>query len=341
MNLTAVPIASRYRLDAPIAAGGVGEVWRATDLLLNRAVAMKLLRPGLADHPETLARFRAEAQHAASVSHPGIAQVYDVGDDDGAGSPYLVMELVEGPSLAELLRDGPLDATRTMHLVARVAGGLAAAHAAGLVHRDIKPGNLLLGPNGQVKITDFGIAHAAWSARLTITGMLLGTPGYLSPERVIGSVATPASDLYSLGIVGYECLAGVPPFTGDPVEVAAAHISRDLPPLPADVPTAAAALISALTAKDPRARPAGAADVSTRADRLCAALSGGRLGTPGAGRQPAATEQPTLTDTALEPQPRQRPKWSPARRRRDLLGGLAAAVLVRRGNRVSGKRPSR
>ena len=256
MTHTSLVLAGRYRLEDRVATGAVGQVWRATDLVLSRPVAVKLLRPEYAQHPEVLARFRAEARHAAAVTHPGIAQVYDYGEDGAADSPYLVMELVDGPSLAGLLTGGPLDPGDTMDVLGQAAAGLAAAHAAGLVHRDIKPGNLLVGRDGQVKITDFGIAYAAGSAPLTRTGTLVGTPTYLPPERAAGGPATPASDLYSLGIVGYQCLTGSTPFSGPPLEVAAAHRHLPLPPLPAAVPAGVAGLIADLTAKDPAARPA-------------------------------------------------------------------------------------
>jgi len=265
MGVATVVLAGRYRLEAPVAAGGVGEVWRGRDEVLGRAVAVKLLRAEYASHPETLARFRAEARHAAAVAHPGVAQVYDYGED---GRPYLVMELVGGPSLAGVLAGGPLPAARAVDVVAQAAAGLAAAHAAGLVHRDIKPANLLLGPGGVVKVTDFGIAHAAGSAPVTRTGTLVGTPAYLAPERAAGEPATPASDLYSLGIVGYECLTGAPPFTGTAVEVALAHQHRPLPPLPPTVPAGVAALVTRLTAKDPEERPASAAEAAGQAERL-------------------------------------------------------------------------
>ena len=250
-----VPLAGRYRLVSPIAAGAVGEVWRAADLVLARPVAVKLLRPEHAQHPETLARFRAEARHAGSLAHPGVAHVYDYRAGGDGHPPYLVMELVDGPSLAGLLDSGPLEPASAMDLVAQAAAGLHAAHSAGLVHRDIKPGNLLVGPGGQVKITDFGIAYAAGSAPLTRTGMLIGTPAYLAPERLAGGTAGPASDLYSLGVVAWECLAGAPPFTGIAVEVAMAHRDRPLPPLPDSIPGEVVVLVAELTAKDP-ARPA-------------------------------------------------------------------------------------
>jgi hypothetical protein len=267
-----VVLAGRYRLRDRIAGGGMGEVWRGIDLTLRRMVAVKLLRAEYADHPEALARFRAEAWHAAGLSHPAIAQVYDYREPGPGQPPFLVMELVDGPPLSRVLASGPLDAARVLHVVAQAAAGLAAAHAAGLVHRDIKPANLLIGPGGAVKITDFGIAHAAGAAPLTWSGSLIGTPAYLAPERIAGAASGPPGDLYSLGIVAWEALAGHPPFTGTPAEIAAAHQFRPLPPLPAAVPPAVAALVGELTAKDPARRPAGAAVVAARAAKLRDAL---------------------------------------------------------------------
>jgi eukaryotic-like serine/threonine-protein kinase len=295
---TSIVLAGRYRLEGCVAYGGVGEVWRSTDLVLGRPVAVKLLRAEYAQHPEVLARFRAEARHAGSVSHPGIAQVYDYGEDGAAASPYLVMELVEGPSLARVLAAGPLAPAHAMDVLAQAAAGLQEAHAAGLVHRDVKPGNLLVGPSGQVKITDFGIAHAAWSAPITLTGALVGTPAYLAPERVVGGPATPASDLYSLGVVGYQCLTGTIPFEGIPHEVTAAHRHRPLPPLPPDVPAGVAELILDLTARDPAARPASAGEVALRAGRLRDALAG----RPTAGPPPGEPGgPPPASSTGAEP----------------------------------------
>ena len=330
MTHTRVVLADRYRLESRIAGGGVGEVWRAADLVLARPVAVKVLRPEYAQHPQTLARFRAEAKHAASVSHPGVAQVYDYGEDGTAASPYLVMELVDGPSLAGVLKAGPLDPGSTMDVLAQAAAGLQAAHAAGLVHRDVKPGNLLVGPGGQVKITDFGIAYAAWSAPVTRTGMLLGTPAYLAPERVAGYPATSASDLYSLGVVSYECLTGTPPFRGMPAEVAAAHRGQAMPPLPPAVPGAMAGLIAELMAKDPADRPASAGEVAARAARLRYGLAGGALaerdGRPGGPRpatradaEPVTLVGPPVPD--LAPAPR-RP------RRGTVLTAVGAAVVA-------------
>src|SRR5260370_10645137 len=254
MASTSVLIAGRCRLDARLAAGGVGEVWRGQDVVLGRPVAVKLLRAEYSAHADTLLRFRREARHTCSLSHPGIAQVYDYGEADPSFPPYLVMELVDGPSLAEVCAAGPLDASRTMDLVAQVAAALHVAHQAGLVHPDVKPGNLLVASDGQVKVTDFGIAHLAGSAPVTRTGMLVGTPAYLAPERVAGASATPASDLYSLGIVAYECLTGAPPFRGESLQVALAHRDRRLPSLPATVSAPVAALVEELTCQDPARR---------------------------------------------------------------------------------------
>jgi len=268
-------LAGRYRLGSQIAAGGVGEVWRAEDTVLTRLVAVKLLRAEFAGHAEMQERFRAEARHAGALSHPAIARVYDYCEPSPEHPAFLVMELVDGPSLAAVLAAGPLGAAQTLDVVAQVASGLKAAHAAALVHRDIKPANLLLAADGQVKITDFGIAHVAGSVPVTRTGTVMGTPAYLAPERVSGASATPASDLYSLGVVAYECLAGSQPFTGKPLEVAAAHRDLPLPPFPHAVPADVAQLVAELTAKNPAARPASAQEVATRAARLREDVAGG------------------------------------------------------------------
>ena len=263
-------LAGRYQLEELIAVGGMGEVWRATDQVLGRWVAVKLLRPEYLHDEVTLLRFRAEAQHAGLLNHPGIAQVYDYQDASPQRPAYLVMELVNGPSLAGVLADRRLDPRRTADVLAQSATALHAAHAAGVLHRDIKPGNLLLASDGRVKVTDFGIAQSSRSGHLTRTGALIGTTGYLAPERVSGRSATVASDLYALGVVGYECLTGEPPFQGEPLQVALAHRDQDLPGLPPGClsqpgGTGLAALIADLTARDPAARPSSAAVVAERA----------------------------------------------------------------------------
>ena len=263
----------RYRLDVLIATGGMGEVWRGTDLAIDRRVAIKVLRPEHEDDEEGLARFRAEAHHAGSLSHPNIAQVFDYGEPAGAEPGYLVMELVDGLSLTRILDDGPLSPEDVMDVVAQTARGLAAAHRTGLVHRDIKPGNLLLRSDGLVKITDFGIAHADGQTTFTQPGMLIGTPAYLSPERVSGASATPAGDLYALGVVAHQCLTGHVPFAGEALAVALAHLDRGLPALPPYVPPEVAALVADLTRKDPAARPPSAWDVAQQAEYLRVLLS--------------------------------------------------------------------
>ena len=253
MTLAGAVLGGRYVLGEQIGNGGYGEVWRATNTVLSRPVAVKLLHPCYTQRSEALARFRAEARHAGGLSHENIAQVFDYVEPADGQPPYLVMELVDGPSLETMLTGGPLDDSRTMDIVAQAAAGLQAAHAAGMIHRDIKPANLLLAPGGTVKITDFGIAHTIGSVPVTASGELVGTPGYLAPERATGEQATPASDLYSLGMVAYECLAGTPPFRGTALEVALAHRDRPLPPLPPTVPAGVCALVMRLAARIPPA----------------------------------------------------------------------------------------
>lgn len=270
---TGLVLDDRYQLAEPIAAGGVGQVWRAADLLLGREVAVKLLRPEYADHPDTLERFRAEARHAGSLTHPCVARVYDYGNAGPAVPPYLVMEYVNGPSLADMLAVDPVHPMLALDVAAQAAAGLDAAHRIGLVHRDVKPGNILIGADGLVKITDFGIAHAAGSAPLTGPGLVMGTTQYMAPERIAGGQATPASDLYALGILIYECLTGLPPYDGSTAEVMAAHLYLPLPPLPAGVPPELGELITRLTAKDPAARLSDAAEVAAIATRLRDALA--------------------------------------------------------------------
>jgi serine/threonine-protein kinase len=274
-------LTGRYYLHELIAVGGMGEVWRAADRVLARPVAVKLLRPEYSGDEVTLIRFRAEARHAGLLTHPGIAQVYDYQDATPERPAYLVMELVDGPSLAGLLAGGRLVPERTADVLAQAAAALQAAHAAGVLHRDIKPGNLLLASDGRVKVTDFGVAQSVLTGNLTRTGTLVGTTGYLAPERVSGRQATVASDLYALGIVGYECLTGQPPFQGEPLQVALAHRDQDLPGLPPWCLSqpggdGLAALIADLTAKDPAARPDSAAVVAERARHLRNGLAGWR-----------------------------------------------------------------
>ena len=318
-------LAGRYRLQSQIAAGGVGEVWRAEDTLLTRPVAVKLLRAELAGHTETLARFRAEARHAGALSHPAIARVYDYGDPVPPLPAFLVMELVDGPSLAAVLAAAPLGAAQTMDVVAQVAAGLQTAHAAGLVHRDIKPANLLLAADGQVKVTDFGIAHVAGSVPVTRTGVVMGTPAYLAPERVSGASATPAADLYSLGVVAYECLAGAAPFAGKPLEVAVAHRDLRLPPFPHPVPAEVAQLIGEMTAKDPAARPDSAQEVATRAGRLHEDLVDGVAGGTASWRYSVPVAVAGIPPPGPGATPDPTPGWQPPPAKRTRRLALASS----------------
>ncbi|HYB17382.1 MAG TPA: protein kinase [Streptosporangiaceae bacterium] len=275
-------LAGRYRLTDRIAAGGMGEVWRGDDILLSRAVAVKLLPTGRAGDEAFLARFRAEARYAASLSHPGIARVYDYGESAEFGGAYLIMELVRGEPLSAILaRAGRLSPDATLDIIAQAARALDAAHQAGIVHRDIKPGNLLIAGGGMTKITDFGIATAvmaAQAAHLTETGMVMGTAMYVSPEQATGAPVTAASDIYSLGVVAYECLAGHVPFrASDPLAIAYAHKHAPVPPLPPEVPPPVCDLVDDMLAKTPDLRPASGRVVADRADMLRDALA---LGDP-------------------------------------------------------------
>lgn len=255
----------RYSLDRRIAAGGMGEVWQATDQVLGRQVAIKLLHQQYVADPTSRERFRAEARFAAALQHVGIAQVYDYGEQDRL--VYLVMELVQGEPLSKILRQGGrLAPEAAMDFTGQAARALHAAHAAGIIHRDIKPANVMVTVDGTVKITDFGIARSGESAAMTQTGMVMGTAQYVSPEQATGQLVTPASDLYSLGVVAYECLTGAPPFAADtPVALALKHVHEEPPPLPEEIPEQVRALISALLAKEPADRPESGQEVADRA----------------------------------------------------------------------------
>ncbi|MGV9194234.1 serine/threonine-protein kinase [Microbacterium sp. MC2] len=263
-----VSFGGRYELDSRIAIGGMGEVWEATDHVIGRTVAIKILKDEYMGDPGFLERFRAEARHAALVNHEGIASVFDYGEENG--SAFLVMELVPGEALSTILeREGSLSTDKTLDIVAQTAQALQAAHAAGLVHRDIKPGNLLITPDGRVKITDFGIARIADQVPLTATGQVMGTVQYLSPEQASGHPASPATDIYSLGIVAYESLAGKRPFTGESqVAIAMAQINDAPPPLAATVAEPVQNFVMSMIAKKPEDRPVSASAVSRAATAL-------------------------------------------------------------------------
>jgi len=320
----------RYQLSSRVAIGGMGEVWQATDLVIGRTVAIKILKDEYLGDPGFLERFRAEARHAALVNHEGIANVFDYGEEEG--SAYLVMELVPGEALSAILeRERVLSTDRVLDIVAQTANALSAAHAAGLVHRDIKPGNLLITPDGRVKITDFGIARIADQVPLTATGQVMGTVQYLSPEQASGRSASPTTDIYSLGIVAYESLAGRRPFTGESqVAIAMAQINETPPELPVTISEPVRNLVYACIAKNPADRPASAAhlaraaqalrrgDVSAAAVAVPGILGAGSLAaTAGAnyGQNNATTRLLTANEmeaaTATTPVPAQEEKRNP------------------------------
>jgi eukaryotic-like serine/threonine-protein kinase len=275
----------RYRLLSRIATGGMGEVWRAEDTVLDREVAVKILKHEYADDPTFRNRFQAEARHAAGLSHHNIASVFDfgeTGEEDGSGvqRPFLVMELVPGQPLSELLRSGdPMPPEQAVDLVAQVADGIAAAHAMGIVHRDVKPANLLVTPDGTVKITDFGIARVTDGASVTLTGQIIGTPHYISPEQAEGASATAASDIYALGVVLYECLAGRRPFNRDtPIQVALAHVREPVPALGPEVPGWLRAVVDRALAKRPEDRFGSAGELGTALRGGAAAAGAAAIG---------------------------------------------------------------
>ncbi|MDN3352955.1 serine/threonine-protein kinase [Actinomadura sp. DC4] len=259
---TPLVLSHRYRLDERLASGGMGEVWKATDELLGRPVAVKVLKEQYVSDESFRMRFRAEARFAASLQHSGIAQVYDYGEQDDLA--FLVMELVVGETLSRILSvEGRLSVDTSLDIIGQAARALRVAHTAGIIHRDIKPANLMVTAEGVVKITDFGIARGGGSSTMTQTGQVMGTAQYVSPEQATGRRITPASDLYSLGVVAYECLAGMPPFAADtPIALAVMHVREDPPPLPADIPPPVRGLVSAMLAKDPDDRPTGAQEVA-------------------------------------------------------------------------------
>lgn len=324
-----VSFGGRYELDSRIAVGGMGEVWEATDHVIGRTVAIKILKDEYMGDPGFLERFRAEARHAALVNHEGIASVFDYGEENG--SAFLVMELVPGEALSTILeREGPLSTDKTLDIVAQTAAALQAAHAAGLVHRDIKPGNLLITPDGRVKITDFGIARIADQVPLTATGQVMGTVQYLSPEQASGHPASPATDTYSLGIVAYESLAGKRPFTGESqVAIAMAQINDAPPPLPPTVAEPVQNLVMSMIAKKPDERPASSSAVARAASALrrgdvagaaaiVPAIAGAasvdevtRLLTPGLATEDATRIMPTTAVIPEEEPTGERKKRSP------------------------------
>jgi serine/threonine-protein kinase len=293
----------RYRLVKRIAIGGMGEVWEAKDDVILRSVAIKILKPEYMGDPGFLERFRTEARLAAKVSHEGIADVYDYGED--SGNAYLVMELVPGESLATILdREKSLAPNRVLDIVSQTARALHEAHMAGLVHRDIKPGNLLITPNGEVKITDFGIARVADQVSLTATGQVMGTVQYLAPEQATGKPATPSTDVYSLGVVAYEAISGKRPFSGETqMAIALAQINEPPPALAETIDESIRNLIFDCLQKRPAERVASAFDLAQRADELLGKPAKGRSNTRVIPVLPEEVTETTLIDVNEESKP--------------------------------------
>ena len=337
-------IAGRYRLRKAVGDGGMGAVWEAQDQQLDRPVAIKVPDRRLAAEPSFVERFRREARAAARLSHPNVAQVYDYGVD--RGQPYLVMEFVPGETLASrLTREGPVSSDEARRIGAQAADALHAAHDAGVVHRDVKPGNIMVTPGGQAKVLDFGIAAAAAESRMTGTGIVLGTPTYMAPEQAAGEGATSASDIYSLGVVLYEMLAGRPPFEGDSaLAVASAHVHREPEPLERAARSADPDVVAAIhqaMAKEPSARPASAAAFAALLRGEAQDQSGAATEALVTGARPTEvvssrrTEQRTSTGTeVLPPAPAPRksgpgaPTPSGRGRRRGLAGWIVAVAAL-------------
>ena len=284
--LIGVVLDGRYRVDALIATGGMSAVYRGLDLRLDRPVACKVMDSRYAGDQQFLARFQREARAVARLKDPGLVAVYDQGlGDQGStnhrgGLPYLVMELIDGGTLRELLRErGPMPPHAVAAVLSPILGGLAAAHRAGLVHRDVKPENVLISDDGEVKIADFGLVRAVAEAKITSTSVILGTAAYLSPEQVRTGDAGPGSDVYGVGILAYELLTGVAPFTGDSaLSVAYQRLDRDVPPPSAaitGVPTQFDELVSRATRRDPADRYHDAAAMGADLHRIV-----GELGLP-------------------------------------------------------------
>ncbi len=323
-----VVLSGRYRLDERVATGGMGDVWRASDLILGRQVAVKVLLPALVSDPDFIARFRAEARIMAALRHPGIVQVFDCGEDDlpdGGRADYLVMEFVAGEPLSKRIEAaGRLDVAETMSIVAQAAAALNAAHRGGIVHRDVKPSNLLVQEDGTVVLVDFGVARSTDITSITSTNAVPGTALYMAPEQAAGRPVSGATDIYALGAVTYCCLTGSPPFTGDnPLQVAVRHLDDEPPELPHDIPEAVRALVSRALAKDPLERfTSGAA----MAEAARTAVTGGEpptaMATPVALRNAGPGTRTDVTVGAAVA------TGSRAERRRGPLVGAAAAILV-------------
>ncbi|MFF4888988.1 serine/threonine-protein kinase [Micromonospora chersina] len=323
-----VVLSGRYRLDDRVATGGMGDVWRATDLVLGRPVAVKVLLPALVSDPDFIARFRAEARIMASLRHPGVVQVFDCGEDElpnGGRADYLVMEFVAGEPLSRRIEAaGQLEVGETMSIVAQVAQALHAAHTRGIVHRDVKPSNLLVQDDGTVVLVDFGVARSTNVTSITSTNAVPGTALYMAPEQAAGRPVSGATDVYALGAVAYCCLTGTPPFTGDnPLQVAVRHLDDEPPELPEEIPHQVRDLVARALAKDPADRFPTAAAMAE-----AARAAGSEAPTAMVPALRGATGSSRTRDDLTAAAPGA--LVAPVRRagRRGTLVGAAAAVLV-------------
>ena len=309
-------LAERYRIDSQVGIGGMGTVFSALDQRLNRQVAVKVLKEELSADPRFVERFRREARSAAALSHPNLANVFDYGED--SGRYFIVMELVKGRDLARVMREeGPLELDRARSIAEQIANALGHAHAAGLIHRDVKPQNVIVPDDGSVKVTDFGIARATGESTLTATGTIMGTAQYLSPEQASGETPGPFSDVYSLGIVFYEMVTGAVPFTGDsPISVALRHVREAVPPpssIDPAIPHEIDEIVARATAKQPEDRfPDGNA--------FAAALAGRPQGPT---TQVLAAGEPAPAWPFTHP-----PRWDPSRLGRTVIVVFATLFLV-------------
>ncbi len=328
-------IDGRYALTRSIGGGGMAEVFLAHDGVLDRDVALKVLRGQYTNDEEFVERFRREARSAASLSHPNIVPVYDRGDTED-GSHYIAMEYVSGGTLKERLDErGPIEPDRALAATAQVAEALWAAHERGVIHRDIKPHNILLTETGHLKVTDFGIARAASAVTISATNAVFGTAGYLSPEQALGEPATPRSDLYSLGIVLYEMLTGVVPYRADnPVAVCMKHVTEPLRSprkLDPTIPAAVDALVAKMLAKDPADRPASASelldDIESVRGGAAPPLPTPRTGTPRLG-VPAPSATQTTAGPTRKPRPQRVQPTVHRSRRRKAIGAVLACALL-------------
>jgi eukaryotic-like serine/threonine-protein kinase len=349
MTMIGTLLGGRYRLDAQIGRGGMSTVYRAFDTVLERPVAIKLMHREIASDSDQLERFRREARSVARLNHPHIVTVIDAGEEPlpdselggdaletgGVGTPYIVLEYVEGETLKALIRrDGPLEIPRAIAYAIELARALGAAHECLIVHRDVKPQNVLIGVEGSAKITDFGIARTLTEEGLTMDGRVLGTTDYVSPEQALGQSVTGQSDLYSLGIVLYEMLTGAVPFTGEsPVAVAMKHVREDVPDVQLgrpEVSAATASVVDRATAKDLEERYPNAGSMVADLEEALA-IEASRTG--------QATGEVTTVLRSLPGSTRRRLPWRmrhPVRWIASLvlLGAIVALVLILAANRT-------